>query len=122
MTMARKFEELRAKMSPERRRRNEAETSVKLLDLTLQELRQNVASLNQEDLAGILQVTQGYVSRLERQDDMLLSNLYAYVKALGGEVEILAKFPEREVRITQFKEIEKLKAALSPKAKHKRTA
>jgi transcriptional regulator with XRE-family HTH domain len=122
MTMARKFEELRAKMSPERRRRNQEETAKKLLDLTLQELRQNVASLNQEDLAEILQVTQGYVSRLERQDDMLLSNLYAYVKALGGEVEILAKFPEREVRITQFKEIEKLKAALSPKAKQKRTA
>lgn len=62
------------------------------------------------------------VSRLERQDDMLLSNLYAYVKALGGEVEILAKFPEREVRITQFKEIAKLKAALSPKTKTKQTA
>jgi hypothetical protein len=53
---------------------------------------------------------------------MLLSNLYAYVKALGGEVEILAKFPEHEVRITQFNEVEKLKAALSPKRKQKRTA
>lgn len=120
--MARKFEELRAKMSPERRRRNEAETAKKLLDLTLQELRQNVASMNQEDLAEILQVTQGYVSRLERQDDMLLSNLYAYVTALGGEVEIRAKFPDREVRVTQFKEVEKLKAALTPKVKQKRTA
>jgi len=120
--MARKFEKLRVKMSPERRRRNEEETAKKLLDLTLQELRQNVASLNQDDLAEILKVTQGYVSRLERQDDMLLSNLYAYVKALGGEVEILAKFPEHEVRITQFNEVEKLKAALSPKRKQKRTA
>lgn len=122
MTMARKFEELRAKMSPERRRRNEQETAKKLLDLTLQELRQNVASLNQEDLAEILQVTQGYVSRLERQDDMLLSRLYAYVEALGGEVEIRAKFLGQEFRITQFNEIEKLKVALSPKAKQKRTA
>jgi transcriptional regulator with XRE-family HTH domain len=122
MTMARKFDELRAKMSPERRRRNEAQTSKNLLDLTLQELRQNVAHLTQDDLAEILEVTQGYVSRLERQDDMLLSNLYAYVKALGGEVEILAKFPEQEVRITQFKEIEKLKAALAPKSKQKETA
>jgi transcriptional regulator with XRE-family HTH domain len=122
MTMARKFEKLRVKMSPERRRRNEEGTAKKLLDLTLQELRQNVAGLNQDDLAEILKVTQGYVSRLERQDDMLLSNLYAYVKALGGEVEILAKFPEHEVRITQFNEVEKLKAALSPKRKQKRTA
>ncbi|MCC7538911.1 MAG: XRE family transcriptional regulator [Deltaproteobacteria bacterium] len=120
--MARKFEELRAKMSPERRHRNEEETAKQLLDLTLQELRQNVAHLNQDDLAEILKVTQGYVSRLERQDDMLLSNLYAYVSALGGEVEIRAKFPDQEVRITQFKEIEKLKAALAPRSKQKKSA
>lgn len=119
--MARKFEELRAKMSPERRRRNEAETARKLLDLNLQELRQNVASLKQEDIAEMLHVTQGYVSRLERQDDMLMSKLYAYVHALGGKLEILAKFPNEEVRITQFDEIKKLKAALGP-GKKKQTA
>lgn len=115
--MARKFEELRAKMSPERRRRNEEQTRRLVLDLTLQELRQNVASLNQDELAEMLQVTQGYVSRLERQDDMLLSNLYAYVKALGGDLEIRAKFPDHEVRLTQFGSVAKLRAALGPKAK-----
>lgn len=120
--MARKFEELRAKMSPDRRRRNELSAERTLLDLTLQELRQNVASLNQEDLAEILQVTQGYVSRLERQDDMLLSRLYAYVQALGGDLEIRAKFPDQEVRINQFDEVSKLKAALAPKGKQKKTA
>jgi hypothetical protein len=120
--MARKFEELRAKMLPDRRRQNKVETAKKLLDLTLQELRQNVASLNQEELAEILQVTQGYVSRLERQDDMLLSRLYAYVQALGGDVEIRARFPDQEVRITQFKEVQKLKAALAPRVKHKQSA
>lgn len=120
--MARKFEELRAAMSPERRRTNQEETKKKLLDLTLQELRQNVASLNQEELAEILQVTQGYVSRLERQDDMLLSRLYAYVKALGGNVEILAKFPDKEVRITQFEDVDQLKAVLSPRSRNKQSA
>jgi hypothetical protein len=67
-------------------------------------------------------VTQGYVSKLERQSDMFLSNLYAYVEAPGGEVEIRAKFPDQEVQITQFREIEKLKAALAPTAKRKKTA
>jgi transcriptional regulator with XRE-family HTH domain len=122
MTMARKFAELRAKMSPERRRRNEQQTARMLLDLTLQELRQNVTNLKQEELAEILQVTQGYVSRLERQDDMLLSRLYAYVEALGGDLEIRAKFPDQEVRITQFGDVTKLKAALAPRSKEKRTA
>jgi hypothetical protein len=47
----------------------------------------------------MLQVTQGYVSRLERQDDMLLSRLYAYVQALGGEVEIGTESKAQAVRV-----------------------
>jgi hypothetical protein len=56
------------------------------------------------------------------QDDMLVSTLYAYVEALGGQVEIRAKFPNQEGQIDQFREIEKLKAALAPKANQKKTA
>lgn len=120
--MAKKFNELRRKMSPERRQRNVAETNRMLLEMTLQELRQGITDLSQEDIAEMLKVTQGYISKLERQGDMLLSNLYAYVEALGGEVEIRAKFSGQEVQITQFREIEKLKAALAPRAKRTRTA
>ena len=120
--MAKSFNELRGKMSPERRRRNAAEADRMLLEMTLQELRQGISNFSQEDIAEMLQVTQGYISKLERQNDMLLSNLYAYVEALGGEVEIRAKFPNQEVQIKQFREIGKLKAALAPKAKRKKTA
>lgn len=120
--MAKKFNELRSKMSPERRRRNQAEAQRLLLEMTLQELRQGVGDLSQADVAAALKVTQGYVSKLERQDDMLVSKLYAYVEALGGEVEIRARFPnEPDVQIKQFREIEKLKAVLAPEAK-KQTA
>jgi len=120
--MAKSFNDLRRKMTPERRQRNAAEANRMLLELTLQELRQGVTTLSQEDVADLLKVTQGYVSKLERQNDMLLSNLYAYVQALGGEVEIRAKFPDQEVQITQFGEIDKLKAALAPRRTRKRTA
>ena len=114
--MAKKFNELRSKMSPERRRRNQAEAQRMPLEMTLQELRQGVGDLSQADVAAALEVTQGYVSKLERQDDMLVSKLYAYVEALGGEVEIRARFPnEPDVQIKQFREIEKLKAALAPR-------
>jgi len=118
--MARKFAELRQKMSPERRQRNEAETAKMLLDLNLQQLRQTIVGMNQDELAAILSVTQGYISRLERQDDMLLSKLYAFVEALGGQVEIRARFPNHQVRITQFEE--RLKAALDPGNRTKQTA
>ena len=115
--MTKSFNALRGKMNPERRRRNAAEARRELLEMTLQELRQGITKFSQVDIAEMLQVTQGYVSKLERQDDMLLSNLYAYVEALGGEVEIRAKFPDQEVQIRQFREIEKLKAALGAKRK-----
>lgn len=112
--MAKKFNELRQKMSPDRRQRNVAKAHEELLEMSLQELRQNVSKLSQEDVAEMLQVTQGYISKLERQDDMLLSNLYAYVHALGGELEIRAKLPNMpEVQIRQFRDLAKLSAALA---------
>jgi predicted XRE-type DNA-binding protein len=120
--MAKNFNELRDKMPPERRRQNAAAANRMLLEMTLQELRQDITHFSQEDVAELLQVTQGYISKLERQDDMLLSNLYAYVEALGGQVEIRAKFPNQEVQINQFREVEKLKAALAPKAKRDKLA
>jgi hypothetical protein len=33
---------------------------------------------------------------------VLLSKLAAYVRALGGELELIARFPDADVRITQF--------------------
>ncbi len=120
--MAKKFKELRRKMSPERQRRNKAQADRLLLEMTLQDLRQKVGELSQADVAAALEVTQGYISKLERQDDMLVSKLYAYVEALGGEVEIRARFPNKaEVQINQFDEIDKLKKALAPDKK-KQTA
>ena len=70
--------------------------------MTLRELRKKVAGVGQADMAQMLAVTQGYVSRLERQDDMMISNLIAYVEALGGDVEIRVRFGDRAVRVTQF--------------------
>ena len=63
----------------------------------------------------MLDVTQGYISKLEHQDDMLVSKLYAYVEALGGEAEIRAKIGGQEVQIKALRDIDKLKAALGPK-------
>jgi hypothetical protein len=45
------------------------------------------------------------VSRLEQQADMYVSTLRRYLQALGGTLEIVAHFPDRDVRITQFGEL-----------------
>ena len=48
----------------------------------------------QVDVAEKLGIQQAGVSVIENQTDLLLSTLTKYVRALGGEVEIRAVFPE----------------------------
>jgi transcriptional regulator with XRE-family HTH domain len=100
--MARPFRELRDRMSPEARRRVDRRVRASLLELSLQELRQRVAGVTQSDVAELMKVTQGAVSQLESRDDALLSKLAEYIAALGGRLELIARFPDADVRITQF--------------------
>ena len=61
---------------------------------TLQELRKS-RDVTQESLATVLGVNQENISRLERRNDLLLSTLRDYIGAMGGELEIVARFPDR---------------------------
>lgn len=61
---------------------------------TLKHLREAVER-TQEDLAARLGVGQDTVSRIERRSDILLSTLRRYVEAMGGELELVARFPNR---------------------------
>jgi transcriptional regulator with XRE-family HTH domain len=108
--MARPFKELRDRMSPEARERVDRRVRETLLEMNLQELRQRVTGVTQTELAELMKVTQGAISQLEKRHDVLLSKLAEYVHALGGELELIARFPDADVRITQF-ESEKTKAA-----------
>ncbi|MCX7123176.1 MAG: XRE family transcriptional regulator [Gammaproteobacteria bacterium] len=75
-----------------------------MLDMPLQELRQ-ARSLSQERLAKLLDTKQANISRIEKRADMYISTLRSYVQAMGGELQIIAHFPEGNVRINQFQEI-----------------
>jgi len=61
---------------------------------SLRDLRRALA-LTQTDLAARLGVGQDSVSRLEQRSDLMLSTLSAYVEALGGRLELVARFPDR---------------------------
>jgi DNA-binding XRE family transcriptional regulator len=101
--MARNFKELQAKMSPERQAKNQAEAARLLLELPFEELRA-ARQFTQENLADILHVNQAAVSKLERRADMYVSTLAKFIKAMGGELEIRAVFPNGSVRISEFGE------------------
>jgi transcriptional regulator with XRE-family HTH domain len=62
----------------------------------LGELRSTIG-MSQVDLAKAMQVDQPRVSRIERQDDLYLSTLRDYVRGLGGELDMLVRFPDDRV-------------------------
>ena len=92
---------LREKMSSERRLQNEARVQTALIYMALQELRQSL-NVTQQDLAKTLELTQPSLSKLEHQDDIHVSTLAGYIEALGGQLKLVASFPEQEVIISQF--------------------
>jgi len=63
-------------------------------ELTLRDLRK-ARHMTQVKLAAELGIKQESISNLEKRSDMLLSTLQHYVAALGGELEVLVKFPNR---------------------------
>jgi transcriptional regulator with XRE-family HTH domain len=109
--MAKSFKKLRDKMSPKARERVDHRVRDTLLEMSLQELRQKVSGKTQVELAELLEVTQGAISQLEGRHDILLSRLAKYVRALGGDLELVARFPDSDVRITQFDENDEEAAA-----------
>lgn len=96
-----KFSALRAKMSPEAQARSRAKADAMLLAMDLDELRKDLR-ISQEQLAERLQRAQGNVSRSLRRTDMRVSTLRQVIEAMGGELELVAHFPDRDVRIDQF--------------------
>lgn len=103
--MAKKFSELRAKMSPAAQAASEREFRKMLEEMPLQRLR-SARNLTQESLASILHVKQSEISKIERRADMYVSTLASYVKAMGGTLEVRASFPDgKVVKINQFEDL-----------------
>ena len=89
--MAKKLDDMLAAL-PARRREKIERRAQELA--SLKDLRQ-AAEKTQVDLAQTLGVGQDTISRLEQRSDMLLSTLRRYVEAMGGKLELVARFPNR---------------------------
>ena len=102
--MAKSFNELRAKMSPEQQEQAKAKTEAIIRMLPLYELRL-ARKLSQAQLAETMHVNQAAVSKMERRADIYISTLRRYVEAVGGKLVISADFPDGRVNIDLFREI-----------------
>jgi transcriptional regulator with XRE-family HTH domain len=91
------------------------------------ELMQEVESLgqlrkareqSQQALAKRLGIQQAAVSKLERRTDLYLSTLREFITALGGELEVVARFPDAPpVKIAQFRPLKRQRPGTKPRRK-----
>jgi len=100
--MPTKWNDLKHKSSPEVRANLKRQAHAELERIGFHKLRQ-ARGKTQVAVAEKLRIAQGAVSRIEKQSDFLLSTLREYVGALGGELELRAKFPEGDFVIDSFR-------------------
>ncbi|MGA2222932.1 MAG: XRE family transcriptional regulator [Syntrophobacteraceae bacterium] len=102
--MARKFAELEAKMSAEAIARSDARYREMIAEMPLHELRR-ARGISQEKLAKVLHIKQPNVAKLEKRTDIYISTLRVTIEAMGGTLDIVARFPDGSVKITNFSSI-----------------
>ncbi|KHN59936.1 XRE family transcriptional regulator [Aeromonas hydrophila] len=103
--MAKKFTDLRAKMTPESQARALEKTNAMLAEMPLDELRQ-ARGLSQKMLAEVLHVQQPAIAKMEKRTDMYISTLRSHIEAMGGELEVVARFPDGSVKVTNFSDLD----------------
>jgi DNA-binding XRE family transcriptional regulator len=91
-------------MTPAAQARSAANAQVMLAAMPLNELRQ-ARGLSQKMLADVLHVQQPAIAKMEKRTDMYLSTLRSHIEAMGGQLEIVARFPDGAVQISNFAEL-----------------
>ena len=87
--------EIIRKLGPaERKKVQDRAAGIIAEEMSLRDLRK-ARKLTQARVAKSLGITQDSVSRLEKRSDLLISTLRKTVKAMGGDVRIVAEFPDR---------------------------
>ena len=102
--MAKKFSQLIDTMPAPALQRAQDKAQALLAELPLNELRQ-ARILSQKMLADVLHVQQPSIAKIEKRADMYISTLRSHIEAMGGEHEVVARFPDGNVNISNFSDI-----------------
>jgi transcriptional regulator with XRE-family HTH domain len=110
--MGKSLDEIKSKLSKKRQAKIDARAAELIAEeMTMRDLRKAL-SLTQKTLGEKLGMSQDNVSRLESRTDVLLSTLQAYVHSLGGELRLMAEFPDRpSITLTGLAAIENEKSS-----------
>lgn len=92
MSGHRKWREIRGPRTPEQ----EVDTAIGVAAIRMGQRLDRVRTgrgLTQTDVARRMGTSQSHVAQVEARDDVYLSTLFSYVRALGGDLRIEAVFP-----------------------------
>lgn len=98
MTNLTTLDDLTAALPADRQRRIKNKADILSQSIELAKLRRAL-DLKQTELAALMGVSQANISKVESGKDIQLSTLQNYVSALGGEVSIVVKMPDRTVAL-----------------------
>ncbi len=101
-----KFNDLAiAKLGKEKHQKIRAEVRAKIaeeqaeaLEASLREAREMVGK-TQTEVAQLAKIAQSEVSKIERREDRLISSVRKYIEALGGELDLVARFGDKTIRL-----------------------
>jgi len=91
--MAKPISELINKLPPEVNAQATVKAAQMLTEMSLSELRKE-QGVTQVELADSLGIKQPNVAQMEQREDVYLSTLRSYLEALGGSLEVVARFPD----------------------------
>lgn len=100
--MAKPLSNLTNKLSKKVNQEATAKAAEMLTCIRLAELRR-LRDITQNDLAELLHMKQPSIAQLEKRDDIYISTLRNYLHALGGELELVVRFPDgTRMNLSQF--------------------
>ena len=94
--MARNIDDIINKLPAAQRKKIERRAAELIAEeMSLQQLRR-ARKLTQQKMAKSLHIGQEGISKLEKRSDLLISTLRGYVEAMGGQLSLVAEFPDRK--------------------------
>ena len=95
------FKVLRDRMSPEAQAQAIEMSEQLEKDMALTDLRRAL-KFSQARLAAVLNINQASVAKMEKRRDMQIGTLRRAIEAMGGKLELHARFKDRTVRLDQL--------------------
>lgn len=106
--MARTLKQVLDELPPKRRKEHERRFKELVNEVeSLRELRR-LSAQSQAKIARTLKISQPAVSKIEKQTDLYLSTLRNYVEAIGGELDVVVRLPNRKpVKVKSLEDVSK---------------